>query len=309
MLPSITIVTPSLNQGRFIQQTILSVLNQDYPSLDYIVMDGGSIDDTVDILRGYSDRLQWVSQPDGGQSWAINHCWQESNSDIISWLNSDDILLPGALHEVGRFFQENPDVDIVYGDCDYIDSTGMVIKPYPTREYDYAALLTGESDYMPQPSTFIRRNVFRQVGPLDESLVFTMDLDYWLRAGIYHQVVYLPIKFACLRLHSEAKSVSGLKKFASEMVYLHQKLFNLPSLPPRIKQMERTAMYHAYYRAADSAFWSNVHPEARKYAWKAFQTYPWRMRGLWFYIALGRRGRQLAEKKYKNPYLPGDVER
>jgi glycosyltransferase involved in cell wall biosynthesis len=305
MLPSITIVTPSLNQGRFIRQTVDSVLNQDYPALNYIVMDGGSIDETVDILRSYGDRLQWFSQPDGGQSWAINQSWQTSSSEILSWLNSDDILLPGALKTVARFFLENPDVDMVYGNCDYINAEGMLLKPYPTREYDYAALLAGESDFIPQPATFIRRSVYQAVGPLDESLVYVMDLDYWLRAGIYHKVVHLSEKLASLRLHEEAKSISGLKKFASELIYLHQKLFNTPALPPRIKQLENKAMYHAYYRAADSAFWSEVLPEARKYAWKAFKTIPYRIRGLWIYLLMGKWGRQLAGKKYHNPYMPG----
>ena len=132
-LPVITIVTPSLNQGEFIRQTINSVLSQDYPGVDYQVWDGGSTDATLSILKAYGDKLRWYSEPDRGQAEAINKGWKKATGEILAWLNSDDLLYPRALNQVSATFNEHPEVDILYGDCDCVDQDGKVLMRYPTE--------------------------------------------------------------------------------------------------------------------------------------------------------------------------------
>lgn len=204
--PLITVVTPSYNQGRFIEETIQSVLGQGYPRLEYLVMDGGSKDDTVDVLKKYGDRLRWVSEKDGGQADAVNKGFAAARGEILGWLNSDDTYAPGALRAAADFFAANPDVGMVYGDGDHVDEGGRFLERYPARPYDWKAL--GDRCYICQPAAFIRAEVFRQVGPLDGSLHFTMDYDYWIRVGKRFKVAYRPGVLARSRLHGDTKTVA-----------------------------------------------------------------------------------------------------
>ena len=300
---SISVVTPSFNQGRFIRQTIDSILRQGYPGLEYYVLDGGSTDDTVEILKSYGNRFRWISGPDKGQTAAINRGWQETSGEIITWVNSDDLLHPGALEKVAAFFRAHPEIDWIYGDCDYIDAQGGFLHSYPVRPYSFSSLLLAEVNYIPQPATFLRRRVFEKVGLLDESLAYIMDLDYWLRAGVQHTAAYIPENLACLRLHPSSKSLSGLARFPAEFVRVYQRLFEQPGLPPAVQALRKRGMALAYHRAADAAFWANCLPEARSYAWKSFWLQPGRPRRLWLYLLLGKTGHRWAAKRHQNPYL------
>ncbi len=300
--PSIALVTPSLNQAAFLPLTIDSVLRQGYPQLDYLVVDGGSTDGTLDILRSYGNRLRWISEPDAGQSSAINKGWRLTQGEIIGWLNSDDLLVPAALERVSAFFAERPEVDFAYGDCDLIDEPGQVTGAYPVQPYDYQRLLF--ENYLPQPATFIRRRLLEEVGWLDERLDFVMDYDYWLRSGVHHAGAYLPSRLAALRLHKSAKSVAQLGKFAAESVRTFQKLFARSDLPQDLRALEKAVMGNVFYRAADSSFWSNRLAAGRTYALESLRC-QLRLRSLWFWLALGRPGRWLAGRLYRNPYFYG----
>lgn len=302
-LPVITIITPSLNQGGFIKNTIDSVLTQDYPALDYQVRDGVSTDQTLQVLCSYGDRLRWFSEPDKGQANAINKGWQESQGEILAWLNSDDCLHPGALRKVGFFFRDNPDIDVLYGDCDLIDQSGNVLQLYPTQPFDFKNLVLLSVNYIPQPATFFRKRVLEHIGYLDESFNYVMDFDYWLRAGKAHRFVYIRERLASLRIHSQAKSISDLGKWGRELVLLYRKFFNSPDIPKPIRSLRRRAMSNIYYRAADCSFWAGQLAESRWYAWKSWLFYPIRMRRLWFYLVLGRFGRDIARKRLRSPYL------
>lgn len=302
-LPSISVITPTLNQAQFIRQTIDSVIEQHYPRLEYIVIDGGSTDGTREILQSYDRYLTWISESDQGQSSAINKGWNLSKGEILCWLNSDDYYLPDALNTVGEYFNEHPEIDLVYGDCDFVDSEGTVLRPYPTHSFDYKEFVRLTENYIPQPAAFIRRNLLEDVGYLDETLSYVMDFDYWLRIGLHHRVKYLPKKLSALRLHHSAKSVALLSEFSKELVQVYQKLFSWNDLPKEIVAVKTEALANIYFRASDCSFWGNAPAEARKYALNSIRYQIWPLRGLWLWVALGRLGIFLANKIYKNPYF------
>ena len=222
-LPSISIITPSFNQGAFIERTIQSVLNQGYPDLQYIVMDGGSTDETVGILKAYGDRLTWVSEPDHGQGHAINKGLRRATGDIVAYLNSDDELEPGALRRIGAYFKSHRDAEWVTGKCRIIDPQGRETRRSITayknawmRTKSYQVLLV--LNYISQPATFWRRSMLESIGYFDESLHYTLDYDYWLRIGGRHRLHVLDGYIARFRVHPDSKGgTSAQKQFDSEL--------------------------------------------------------------------------------------------
>ena len=207
-LPKISIVTPSLNQGQFIERTILSVLNQDYPNIEYIVMDGGSTDNTLKILKKYEDRLIWKSEPDKGQSDAINKGFRTITGEIIGWLNSDDVYRPGALFTIAKYFIAHPDVGMMYGDCNRIDINDNHIGFFKAEPFNLKRYLNG-ADIIPQQSTFFRKRVLDKAGCLDPSLHYAMDLDLFVRIARDYIVEYVPVHIASFRTIPGQKSGSG----------------------------------------------------------------------------------------------------
>ena len=231
-LPSISVVTPSYNQAPYIEDTIRSVLDQNYPHLDYLVMDGGSNDGTVDILRRYEGKLRWVSEKDRGQSDAINKGFARTKGDILAWMNSDDIYAPGALHAAAECFAKNPDVDVVYGDASFIDANGKRVCPCAQIEpYNWKRLLY-YSDFIVQPAAFFRRSAFEAVGGVDVDLHWTMDYDLWLRLGRQFKFYYLPQELGHFRwLGSNKTGVGGRHRMAEvEKVTRRQGVNGLPAL-------------------------------------------------------------------------------
>lgn len=291
-LPLVSIVTPSLNKGNFITETIESVLTQSYPRIEYWIVDGGSTDGTQDILRRYEDRLRWISELDAGQSAAINKGWQRTEGEIIAWLNADDLYFPDAVGKAVDFLGAHPEVEAVYGDCDYIDAQGRFLQSYPTRPFDYRELVRSGVNFIPQPATFIRRRALEAVGFLDETLEYVMDFDYWLRLGLRHSIGYLPCKLAALRLYSDAKSIRSGVHFGSELVQVYQRLFAQPDLPGAVRAIESQALSNAYYRAARDCFWAGDLPAARRYVITALRYDPRNLkRSLFLILGLGSLGR------------------
>jgi glycosyltransferase involved in cell wall biosynthesis len=203
-----------LNQGRFIEETIQSVLSQDYPNMEYWVVDGGSIDNTLQVLRKYESRLHWISEKDHGQSEAINKGIRMSKGEIIAWLNSDDTYLPGAVSKAVEYLEAHPDIVMVYGEGYLIDEKGFLKDRFQaTQPFDLSTLINVR-DFILQQTVFFRRRVLQQVGMLDESLRYGMDWDYWIRIGKKSKVAYIPDYLANLREYPEAKSFSGgLERF------------------------------------------------------------------------------------------------
>lgn len=177
--PLVSIVTPSLNQGRFLRAAIDSVLGQGYPRIEYVVMDGGSTDESRAILQSYGERVRWVSQPDGGQADAINKGFARCRGEIRGFLNSDDVLLPDAIARVVAHFEDHPDCDLVYGRAHYLDEEGHVTGSYATAEYSFDRLM--HSNCICQPAAFWRTRIAERVGSFNEDLRWALDYEYWLR--------------------------------------------------------------------------------------------------------------------------------
>lgn len=207
--PKVSIVTPSYNQGQFLEQTILSVLNQDYPNLEYIIVDGGSTDNSIEIIKIYEERLAyWISEPDKGQSDAINKGFLRATGEILSWLNSDDLLLPGAINSVVSFFNEHPDIGCVIGDQEVIDSDGKYLCTVKNIPFKFRRTLYGGS-MVPQPSTFFTKNALDVTGKLNIDLHYNMDYEFFLRMA-YKGIKFDNIKkpLSAFRLHKSSKTVS-----------------------------------------------------------------------------------------------------
>lgn len=222
--PWVTVVTPSFQQGKFLEESIRSVEGQAYPNLEHVVIDGGSTDGTVEILRRISSRgLAWVSEPDRGQTDALNKGFARAKGEILGWLNADDVYRPGAVKEAVDFLIAHRDVAMVYGDADYIDTTGKVIGRFPAAATDYARLRRGYV-HIPQQSAFFRAEIWRQVGPLDPSFYFAMDYDLWVRIAAVAPIQYVRRVWAGFRLHPEAKTLASADRCWPEMIRVHRRL-------------------------------------------------------------------------------------
>lgn len=254
--PVVSIVTPSFNQGGFIRQTIDSVLSQDYPHIDYQVIDGGSTDGTIGILKSYGDRLRWVSEKDRGQTHAINKGMATARGEIRAYLNSDDLLRPGAVSRVVRHFRERPACDLVYGRDAFIDADGCYIGSYLTADYSFERLV--ECCCISQPATFWRARLADRVGPFDESLYLVMDYDYWLRADRAGGTLeHIPEVLAHTRIHRDAKS-SGSGQAESHQRRYYRELFAVSN---RHAGYVSSHYVHSWLRAA--VF--NAHPWTKRH--------------------------------------------
>jgi len=219
----ISVITPSFNQARFIERTIHSVLDQDQRDVEHIVVDGGSSDGTLDILRRYTGRIVWISEKDRGQTHAINKGLRLATGEIVAWLNSDDTYEPGALALVARHFMDHPDSRWVYGKCRIVNDADREIRPFITwyknlllAKFSFARLLA--ENYISQPAVFWRRRLLDEVGYLSEEEYFCMDYDYWLRIGSRSPAGVIDAYLANFRYHRASKSGSVNKKqFADEL--------------------------------------------------------------------------------------------
>ena len=221
-LPLVSIITPSFNQAPFIEATIASVLEQDYPNIEYMIVDGGSTDGSVDIINRFEDQLAWwVSEKDKGQTEAINKGFARAKGEILAWLNSDDTYEPGAVREADEFLMDNPEVGLVYGDCNFIDENGNQFGRFNAAQTNYEKLRRGYV-HIPQQAAFWRAAFWREVGPLDESFYFAMDYDLWVRLAKITRIQYLPGRnWANFRLHNDAKSIAADDRCWPEMMRVH----------------------------------------------------------------------------------------
>jgi glycosyltransferase involved in cell wall biosynthesis len=212
-LPKISIITPSFNQGQFIEETIQSVLSQKYPNLEYWVIDGGSTDNTLQILKKYEKKIHWLSEKDNGQTDAINKGLQKCTGEIIGYLNSDDLYTPGTLQTVGQYFLSHPTAMWLTGNYLIIDENGTIIQSFVVwykellRHFPSSTVLA-VANFISQPSTFWRKEAVTQAGLFDTALQYCMDYEYWMRLYQNYSLVVLPNTFSKFRIHKQSKGGS-----------------------------------------------------------------------------------------------------
>jgi glycosyltransferase involved in cell wall biosynthesis len=253
--PTISIVTPSLQHGRFLERTLASIVGQQYPALEYVVQDGGSTDETLDVLRRFEPRLSsWASEPDGGQADAVNRGFARTTGEVMGWLNSDDLLLPGALATIGRLFTSRPDVDVVYGHRLVIDERDRKVGSWILPRHSDRVL--GLADYVPQETLFWRRRVWDAVGGhVDESFQFALDWDLLLRfraAGA--KIVRVPRFLGAFRVHSKQKTLVDSAVGAAECARLLRGVHGREL--SRVEILGRLTPYLARHLALYAGWWT-----------------------------------------------------
>lgn len=221
-----SVVTPSYNQGRFLQRTLQSVADQSAPGveIEHVVFDGGSTDESVAVLQAFQPPVRWVSRKDRGQTDAVNQGIRATDGDVIGWLNSDDVYYPGAIAAVAAYLAAHPEVDVVYGMADHIDLEDRAFEAYPSEEWNFERLK--ETCFICQPALFFRRSLVERHGLLDDALNYCMDYEYWLRlgkAGV--RFAYLPQKLAGSRLYADNKTLGARRKVHREINDMMKKLF------------------------------------------------------------------------------------
>jgi glycosyltransferase involved in cell wall biosynthesis len=220
--PLVSIITPSFNQARYLEATINSVLGQDYPRIEYIIVDGGSTDESAEIIKKHEGRIAWwVSEQDKGQTDAINKGFNRATGDILAWINSDDTYNAGAVSAAVKYLTENPEVAMVYADCNFINEDDQIIGKFNAAQTDLPRLRKGYV-HIPQQTMFFRAKYWKQLGPLDPSFYFAMDYDLWTRIAAHAPFKYLAGQtWANFRLHTSGKTVAADDRCWPEMIRVH----------------------------------------------------------------------------------------
>ncbi len=280
--PRVSIITPSYNQGQFIAETINSVLTQNYANLEYIIIDGGSTDQTLEVIRRYADdpRLSWISEPDEGMSHALNKGFARCTGEFMTWLNSDDVFIGQPVPETVAYFQANPQAVLVYGQAMFTKPDGSPCEGVDLMgsPFDFVKMLSGENVCIPQPGTFWRRSLWEQVGAIREDLQYVMDCDYWLRASRYGELHYIPHLYSACRQHEEAKTVKHDVLAWLEREKLYQELRQLPDLYPEVVQYQRLIESDYAWNLAQVLARKGDDKTARVYLKRALRQSPPRLR-------------------------------
>ncbi len=240
----VSIVTPSYNQALYLEQTIQSVLEQDYPRIEYIVVDGASTDDSFEIIKKYNDRLAyWISEKDSGQAEAINKGFGRAKGEILAWLNSDDYYLPNTISAVVKCFEENPDVVMVYGDMLAVDGDGQTINVLKYKQLSLEDLLCFQ--IIGQPSVFFRRSALEKTGLLDTSFHFMLDHHLWIRLTQQGKIQHVPQVWSAARYHPQAKNRARAAEFGREAFRVLEWAKTQPVLAEAVSGVGRRALASA----------------------------------------------------------------
>lgn len=241
----VSIITPSFNQARFLEQTMLSVLSQDHPQIEYIVIDGGSTDGSVDIIRKYEGALAyWISEKDKGQADAINKGFTRATGEIIAWLNSDDYYLEGAVASAVKVFEDNPDVVLIYGNMLAVDEHGRTFNSLNYKQLTLEDLICFQ--IIGQPAVFMRRSALADVLSLDSSLHLLLDHDLWIQIARRGNLLHVDQTWAAARYHAEAKNRARAAEFGREAFRILEKIRMDNQLAPVLARVNRRAMASAH---------------------------------------------------------------
>lgn len=256
-VPLVSVVIPCLNRAHYLVPTLESVLQQDYPAVECVVVDGGSTDGTLDILRRYDSRIAWISGSDQGPPDAINKGWGMGHGEILAWLNADDLWAPGAVSTAVAHLQAHPQIDVVYGDCGIIDHEGTHLATARARDWDLEYAVKYCDHIIYQPASFMRWAILERVGWLYPRLCH--DHELWLRIGLAGgRFERIPVLLAYARHHTQNLG------YRSDLVIplkldLTRKFFERPGVPHRLQRFRRRAISNAYLRGIDYVFWENLH--------------------------------------------------
>ena len=241
----VSIITPSYNQALFLEQTIQSVLKQDYPHIEYIVVDGGSTDNSADIIQKYADRLAyWISEKDSGQAEAINKGFARANGEIIAWLNSDDYYMRNTVSFAVRCFEQNPDVVMIYGDMLAVDGEGQTLNVLKYQQLSLEDLLCFQ--IIGQPSVFFRRSTLEKTGILEPSFHFMLDHHLWIRMAQQGRIMHVPQVWSAARYHAQAKNRARAAEFGREAFYVLDWAKKQPGLKESLSRVKRRALASAH---------------------------------------------------------------
>ena len=221
MLPKISIVTVSYNQAEFIEENITSVVEQNYPNVEHIIVDAESSDETIEILKKYN-HITWKSEPDNGQSDGLNKGFRKATGEIIGWINSDDKLSPGSLYKVGNFFKNNPTEIALVGDQRIIDEHSRELEIKISNDYTFDYLLYFAKG-ITQNSMFFKKEILDQIGYLDESLHYAMDQDLFIRIASLQKITHIDEVLAEFRMQPDSKTTEGTYKFSKELIKIREK--------------------------------------------------------------------------------------
>lgn len=267
--PLVSIITPSYNQAQFLEKTMLSVLEQDYPNIEYLVADGGSNDGSVEIIRKYEDRLGWwVSENDRGQADAINKGFSRAKGEFIAWVNSDDYYLPGAISHAVKVLQEHPEAGLVYGNVQVVDQDEEIINTLTYGNWQLPELMTFH--IIGQPAVFMRRDILEKAGYLNLSYHFLLDHQLWLRMGLAAGYYYVPALWARAHYHEGCKNLAQAAEFGKEARRIVEWMKSEPSFEPYLQKYQRkvdagaerlNAFYlldAREYQASFKAYWRSL---------------------------------------------------
>lgn len=275
--PRVSIITPSYNQGQFIEETIRSVLLQGYPDLEYIIIDGGSTDRSLEIIKKYKRWLSyWVSEPDQGQAHAINKGWERVSGAVLAYLNSDDLYSTGAVSRVVEFLRTRPDVGIVYGSFTVIDASSCVkaLRVSPPA-FSLPKILLGNT-IVPQPTAFLRKEVLERAGAIDSSLHYCMDYEFWIRAALkgvwFARLPGSPL--ACFRDWAGNKSTrGGSGDSLREALSVIARVYSCEDFPSSMRGKEDKARASLYMQVASDWYWRGEMQQARRFLLSAVKIY------------------------------------
>lgn len=233
--PLVTVITPTYNRADYIEETMKSILSQNYPNLEYIVLDDGSSDRTVDILSAYSKQITWDFHPNMGETCTVNKGYRMARGQYIGVVNSDDILLPGAIQAVVNTFTENPDILVVYPDWSYIDEKSNLLHQEFSPEYNYDEMVR-KHWCMVGPGAFIHRRVFELSALRDEKFKYVADFEYWLRLGLFGPFKHISGTYGTFRVHASSASIQMKNiEMAREHILLMKKYYAIPEVPTHLK--------------------------------------------------------------------------
>jgi glycosyltransferase involved in cell wall biosynthesis len=264
--PLVSIISPSYNQAAFLEKTIRSVLDQDYPNIEYLIADGGSSDGSVDIIRKYEDMLTWwVSEKDKGQAEAINKGFSRAKGEYIAWINSDDYYLPGAVSQAVQSLEQNPDAGLVFGNVQVVNREGEILNTLSYGDWGLEELMSFH--IIGQPSVFLRRSVLQKAGFLDTNYHFLLDHQLWLRMGLLAGVKYIPNLWSRAHYHEGCKNLAQAAEFGKEALRIVEWMQSEPGFTPYLKKNARIVQAGAerlnafylldakYYRASFRSYW------------------------------------------------------